>query len=134
MRSFTRFAVTCLVVGVSSVSSAQSAARPTVPDSAKVLVGTWEGTYDSDHAGTGAMKIVIAKDSAFHATSLEFAMGGSMQAMPVHDFTVTTDDISWVQETMGTSCQATAVLKAGLMKGAVICGHGQVNFTLSKRS
>ena len=113
---------------------AQSASKTVAPDSAKALIGTWEGSYDSDHAGSGAMKIVIAKDSIFKATSLVLAMGGAMQSIPVHDFTVTADDISWIQETMGMSCQATAILKAGQMKGAVVCGHGQVTFTLSKHS
>ena len=115
-------------------AAAQSFSKDATPDSAKALVGTWEGSYASDHAGPGAMKIVIAKDSVFKATSLSIAIGGEMQSVPVHDFVVTTTDISWIQETMGMSCQATAVLKSGQMKGAVVCGHGQITFALSKRS
>lgn len=124
--------IAVLLIGAGRTSAAQSSIKP-VPDSAKALIGTWEGTYDSDH-GSGAMKIVIAKDSTLKATSLFLAIGGEMQSMPVHDFAVTTDDISWVQETMGMSCQATAILKSGQMKGAVVCGHGDVRFTLNKRS
>ena len=131
-RLLTPFLLVVLLIGAGQTSAAQSAPKP-VPDSAKALIGTWEGTYDSDH-GSGAMKIVIAKDSVLKATGLSLAIGGEMQAMPVHDFAVTTDDISWIQETMGMSCQATAILKSGQMKGALVCGHGDFRFTLTKRS
>jgi hypothetical protein len=127
--------VTVIALAVtSSVAAAQSTAKAATPDSAKVLIGTWEGTYTSDHADPGGMKLVIAKDSVLKATALSIAIGGEMQSLPVHDFVVTANDISWIQETMGMSCQATAVLKSGQMKGAVVCGHGQISFTLSKRS
>jgi hypothetical protein len=115
------------------VAAAQAPSKDATPDSAKALIGTWEGNYASDHAGPGGMKLVIAKDSVLKATALSIAIGGEMQSVPVHDFVATTTDISWIQETMGMSCQATAVLKSGQMKGAIVCGHGQINFTLSKR-
>jgi len=121
-----------LAIGSRSLRAQSSVKEPT-PDSAKALVGTWEGNYTSDHAGPGGMKLVIAKDSVIKATSLSIAMGGEMQSVPVHDFVVTANDISWIQETMGMSCQATAVVKGGQLKGAVVCGHGQIAFTLSKR-
>ena len=137
-----RFSVSrCLqlvtVIGLaitSGAASAQSTAQAVTPDSAKALIGTWEGSYSSDHADPGAMKLVIVKDSVLKVSALSIAIGGGMQSVPVHDFVVTTNDISWVQETMGMTCQATAVLKSGQMKGAVVCGHGQISFTLSKRS
>jgi hypothetical protein len=124
--------VVALVIA-SHTASAQATAKEATPDSAKALIGTWEGTYTSDHAGPGGMKLVIATDSVIKAVALSIAMGGEMQSVPVHDFAVTSNDISWIQETMGMSCQATAVVKSGQMKGAVVCGHGQIGFTLSKR-
>jgi hypothetical protein len=134
-RSIVVFALAAIVLTVGSrTAAAQSAAKETTPDSAKALIGTWEGTYSSDHAGPGGMKLVIAKDSVLKAASLSIAFGGEMQSMPVHDFVVTANDISWIQETMGMSCQATAVVKGGQMKGSVVCGHGQIAFTMSKRS
>lgn len=137
-RDLTRFATTialaAALAATTRVSTAQSVPTPVASDSARALVGTWEGTYDSDHAGTGGMKLVIAKDSVLRATALSIAIGGEMQSVPVHDLVVTTDDITWIQDTMGMPCQATAVLKAGKMKGSVVCGHGQISFTLSKRS
>jgi hypothetical protein len=126
--------VALLLVAGSQQSLAQSASKNVAPDSAKALIGTWEGKYDSDHAGPGGMKITIEKDSVLKATSLYIAIGGDMQSVPVHDFAVTTNDISWIQEAMGMACQATAVVKSGQMKGAVMCGHGQITFTLTKRS
>ena len=129
-----RLLATAIAVAIGSRHlHAQSAAKEAMPDSAKALIGTWEGKYTSDHADPGGMKLVIAKDSVIKATSLSIAMGGEMQSVAVHDFSVTTNDISWVQETMGMSCQATAVVKAGQMKGAIVCGHGQISFSLSKR-
>ena len=118
----------------SHTASAQTTAKTSAPDSAKALIGSWEGTYTSDHADPGGMTLVIAKDSVLKVSALSIAMGGAMQSVPVRDFVVTANDISWIQETMGMTCQATAVLKSGQMKGAVVCGHGQIAFTLSKRS
>jgi len=112
---------------------AQSAAKEAMPDSAKSLIGAWEGKYTSDHADPGGMKLVIAKDSVIKVTSLSIAIGGEMQSATAHDFSVTANDISWIVEMMVMSCQATAVVKAGQMKGAVVCGHGQISFTLNKR-
>ena len=123
-----------MLVTQNHVAAAQSGVKETTPDSAKALIGTWEGSYSSDHADPGAMMLVIAKDSAIKAMALSIAIGGKTQSVPVHDFVVTTNDISWIQETMGMSCQATAIVKSGQMKGAVVCGHGQITFTLSKRS
>ena len=130
---FVQLVAVLALAGASRTASAQSAPKETTPDSAKALVGTWEGNYTSDHAGPGGMKLVIAKDSVIKATALSIAFGSEMQSVPVHDFVVTSNDISWIQETMGMSCQATAVVKSGQMKGAVVCGHGQIAFTLSKR-
>lgn len=132
-RSFAKIALSAVLLSLGGRISAAQAARA-VPDSAKALIGTWEGTYTSDHTDPGAMQIVIAKDSVYKATSLSIAMGGQLQAVPVHDFAVTENDVSWILEAMGMSCQATAVLKAGQMKGAILCGHGQISFTMSKRS
>jgi hypothetical protein len=135
--SVSRFLPLVPVIAVaiaSHTASAQSTAKGVTPDSARALIGTWEGSYSSDHTDPGGMKLVIAKDSVLRATVLSIAIGGEMQSVPVHDFVVTTNDISWIQETMGMTCQATAILKSGQMKGAIVCGHGQISFTLSKRS
>ena len=130
---FVQFSIVITLAAGSRAARAQSTTKESAPDSAKALIGTWEGNYTSDHAGPGAIKLVIAKDSVIKVTALSIAIGGEMQSLPVHDFVVTTDDIAWIQETMGMSCQATAVVKAGQMKGAVVCGHGQISFILSKR-
>ena len=133
LSTFVQLSSVIVIALASRTASGQSATKETTPDSAKALIGTWEGAYTSDHAPPGGMKLVIAKDSVIKATALSIALGAEMQAVPVHDFVVTSTDISWIQETMGMSCQATAVVKSGQMKGAVVCGHGQIAFTLSKR-
>ncbi len=36
------------------------------------------------------------------------------------------------QDMMGMSCEATAILKNGQMKGTIVCAHASVTFTLNK--
>jgi hypothetical protein len=121
-----------LAVAVSTPSKAQSAKLNSTPDSAKALVGSWEGSYVSDHAPTGAMKLVIGKDSVLKVSSLAMTMGNDMPVIPTRNFTVSSTDISWTQDMMGMTCEATAILKKGQMKGTIVCGHGSVTFTLNK--
>jgi hypothetical protein len=110
-----------------------SNAKATMPDSAKVLVGTWEGSYTSDHAPAGAMKAVFVQDSVIKLTSFSLTMEDKMQTLEARNFSFTSDEISWTQDLMGMACQTTAVLKNSQLKGAIVCGHGSVAFTLSKR-
>jgi hypothetical protein len=62
------------------------------------------------------------------------AMGNDMPAIAVRNFAVSTTDISWTQDMMGMSCEATAVLQKGQMKGAIVCGHASATFILNKSS
>jgi len=119
-------------IALSAPSTAQAPKVSTPPDSAKALIGSWEGSYVSDHAPTGAMKLVISKDSVLKVSSLSMAMGGEMPVIATRNFTVSPTDISWTQDMMGMSCEATAILKNGQLKGTIVCGHGAVTFTLNK--
>ena len=121
-----------LAVAVSSPALAQAGKTNATPDSAKALIGSWEGSYTSDHAPTGAMKLTISKDSVLKVSSLAMAMGNEMPAISTHNFAVTSTDISWTQDMMGMSCEATAILKNGQMRGTIVCAHASVNFTLNK--
>jgi hypothetical protein len=121
-----------LTVAISSPSLAQGPRVNAPPDSAKALIGSWEGSYVSDHAPTGAMKLVIGKDTVLKVTSLAMAMGNDMPVISTRNFAVTPTDISWTQDMMGMSCEATAILKNGQMKGTIVCGHASVTFTLNK--
>ena len=117
----------------SAVAQTASSAKAMMPDSAKALVGTWEGSYTSDHAPTGAMKAVFVQDSIVKLSSFALTMDNTMQTLEVRNFSFTSDEISWAEDLMGMSCQTTAVLKNGQLKGAIVCGHGSVAFTLNKR-
>ena len=119
-------------VVVSTPTFAQAGKTNTTPDSAKALIGSWEGSYTSDHAPTGAMKLTISKDSVLKVSSLAMAMGNDMPVISTRNFAVTTTDISWTQDMMGMSCEATAILKNGQMRGTIVCAHASVNFTLNK--
>ena len=136
-RVFAAAFITTLALSMSTADSAfaqtMSNTKATMPDSAKVLVGTWEGSYTSDHAPAGAMKAVFVQDSVVRLSSFALTMENTMQTLEVRNFSFTADAISWTEDLMGMSCQTTAVLKKGQLKGAIVCGHGSVAFTLSKR-
>jgi len=121
-----------LTIAGSTPSIAQGPKVIAAPDSATALIGSWEGSYVSDHAPSGAMKLVIGKDSVLKVSSLAMAMGNDMAVVPTRNFAVSPTDISWTQDMMGMTCEATAILKNGQMKGTIVCGHGSVTFTLSK--
>jgi hypothetical protein len=121
-----------LTIAVSTPSIAQGPKVNAAPDSAKALIGSWEGSYVSDHAPSGAMKLVIGKDSVLKVSSLAMAMGNDMPVIATRNFVVSPTDISWTQDMMGMTCEATAILKNGQMKGTIVCGHGSVTFTLNK--
>jgi hypothetical protein len=128
-----------IALGFTMLLSTPSSAQPSAtasgsaPDSSKALVGTWEGSYVSDHAPTGAMKLVIAKDSVLKVSSFAMTMGNDMTTIPVRNFTVSPTDISWTQDMMGMTCESTAILRNGQMKGTIVCGHGSVTFTLNRK-
>ena len=103
-----------------------------IADTEKALVGTWEGKYTSDHAPTGGMQLVIKRDSTLKISSLAMTMGQETPTIPTHGLVVSDTDISWKQDMMGMTCDATAVLSEGQLKGAIICAHASVNFSLSK--
>lgn len=121
-----------LTVAVSTPALAQATKANATPDSAKALIGSWEGSYSSDHAPTGAMKLVIGNDTILKVSSLAMAMGNDMPVIVTRNFVVSPTDISWTQDMMGMSCEATAILKNGQMKGTIVCAHASVTFTLNK--
>ena len=136
-RSFSSSLIAALALSMLAASSTYAQPTPSTksvtPDSARAIVGTWEGSYTSDHAPSGTMKAVFVQDSAIKLTSFALAMDNTMQTLEVRNFSFTSDEISWTEDLMGMTCQTTAVLKGGLLKGAIVCGHGSVSFTLSKR-
>ena len=128
-----RLSLLC-VFAINTSASAQSAPKAsTTPDSATALVGTWEGSYTSDHAPAGAMKLVIGKDSALKISSFAVSMNNEMTEIATRGFAVASTDISWTQDLMGMPCGTTAILKDGQMRGTMVCGHGSVTFALTKK-
>lgn len=132
-----------LVVAVFAVAAAPSAAQAqrvqqqgqNAAKTDSALVGTWEGTYSSDHAPSGAMKVVIERgsDAKLKVSAVSMMMGQNMTAIPARNTEVSATDISWTQDMMGMSCEATAILKSSDMKGSIVCGHGAVTFVLVRR-
>ncbi|MDB4908914.1 MAG: hypothetical protein JWO05_3698 [Gemmatimonadetes bacterium] len=109
-----------------------SAAKAAATDTTARLAGTWQGTYSMPNGPSGALKLVIAKDSALSITQFAAEMDGSMQEMTTSKFAITTTEISWSQELMGQVCGTTAVLKGAELRGVMLCGHGAVSFVMTK--
>jgi hypothetical protein len=129
------FALVFAAAATPAFAQAPSHAAPTaLPDSAKALVGVWEGNYASDHAPSAPMRLTVARDKDWSA-KLEISMGnGGMESVPVRDFTYSSTDISFVIDMMGQPCQATSILKSGALHGTVVCGHGAITYVLSKQT
>ena len=101
-------------------------------DTTARLAGTWQGTYSMQNGPTGALKLVIAKDSVLSIVQFAAEMDGNMQDMTTSKFAITSSEISWNQELMGQVCGTTAILKGAELRGVMLCGHGAVNFVMTK--
>jgi hypothetical protein len=128
----TMFAVAAIAPGTASAQHNVAGAAASA-DSTNVFIGTWEGQYTSDHAPAGAIKLVIAKDSILKMSSMALAMNNEMTPVTVHNFAVSPTDITWTLDMMGMTCQTTAILKEGQMKGTIVCAHASVTFSATKK-
>lgn len=97
------------------------------------FVGLWEGSYHSDHAPDGPMRVTIAHDSVWTVT-MELSMAG--QPIPsgrVTSVVVTGNDFSWNHELMGMPCKSSATLDAGVLSGGTSCTQGAITYDLRKK-
>jgi hypothetical protein len=103
------------------------------------LHGSWTGTFKSHQGDSSAMDISVAHDSLRKVT-LRVSTDRPTQTGTVSDFVMNGDKLSWTQELSGASCKATAVLSSAtplateMMKGRMACEHGEITFTLHKKS
>ena len=127
------FALVLLFSAVCVLPAGAQKSQPTPADSAKAkFAGTWEGTYQSDHAPDGGMRLTVARDSVWKAT-LDISADQPIPTREVTDFEVDGNNVYWNQELMGMPCKSSAVLVDGTLKGETNCGHGGLTFTLRKK-
>ncbi len=98
---------------------------PTPASVEKLLIGTWEGPYQSDQAPPGGLRLVIAKDPQWKAT-LGVISDQEVPPGEVQEFKVEGEHLSWVQEIAGMVCRTSASLDSGTLKGDTSCEQGGV--------
>jgi hypothetical protein len=121
--------IAALVVGGTSPVFAQQA-EARADSAAQQIVGSWEGTFESDH-GTGSFRLIVARDTGWKVTAA-LDMGQEI-ATAISDFKVAGNTVTWTQSLMGMSCKASAVLAAGTLRGETNCGQGAIGYLLRKK-
>lgn len=106
---------------------------PAPPTLEQQLVGSWEGTYQSDHVPPGTMRLVIARDSTWRVTMLVQVLE---QLFTSQGTEVTREGnlLRWLHETMGQSCQGSVVLEGATLTGETSCAGSGLTFTLTRRA
>jgi hypothetical protein len=133
MKRSIALALSLALAGTAS-AHAQSAKPAAVADSTKKkFVGTWEGSYYSDHAPENALKLVIAHDTAWTAT-MDVTADHPVPTLQAHAIKVAGNTMTWTVDLMGGTCATSGVLLAGTLKGEIKCGDGSIGFLLHKRS
>lgn len=95
--------------------------------------GVWEGTYTSNHAPPGPLKITIANDSVISAT-MEFGTEIKVPPSSFKSITHEGDRVKWTQELMGTACEGTGAVDGDKFKGEIRCGPAVISFSVAKRA
>ena len=94
------------------------------------VIGTWEGTFNSEAVGSGGMKLVITKDGAWKAV-ITLSRDESMTA-DAAAFTVKGNELSWNLDLHGSVCTSTAAREGTVIKGETSCGQPAFTFELKK--
>lgn len=129
MRVVARLALMLPLLAVAGAPlAAQQPAPPTV---ALPLIGTWEGTFQSDHVLPGPMRLVVARDSAWRVTMQVRANDQEFTSV-ASEVALEGNVLSWQHETMGQSCRGHVMLDGALLRGETSCGAGGLSFALTR--
>jgi hypothetical protein len=128
-------ATVALTLTILTTLATRASARglpPVRADSTVKFVGLWEGSYHSDHGPAGGYRLEIAHDTGW-AVKVDIVAEHPITSV-VKDFRATGDRITWTQEIveMGLTCQSSATLEQGKLRGATDCGHVALTFELHK--
>ncbi len=128
-RSITHFVSLLALSAAPALAQTKASPAPTIE---KRLLGKWEGTFRSDHAG-GQMQLHIARDSTWKVT---LSMQTDLHPIPdqqVSAFKVEGNNITWAAELMGGICRSAAVLEGAEIKGETTCDQVHFSFVLKKK-
>lgn len=126
-----------VVLFAATLGAAPALAQSAKPDVgvdkvAARLVGEWEGAYQTDHGPGGPVSMRFTKDSAWKATA-EIISGNQTIPTRVSAISVDGNTVAWMQELMGMSCKASAVLDGEELKGKTECEHGSMTMVMRKK-
>lgn len=97
------------------------------------MLGTWEGKFQLSSQGTGGMELLVARDSVYRV-KMQLIVDHPFPPVDLRDFKVDGKNVTWVNDLMGTTCNATAVLDdAGEMKGEMKCDARTLAFSVTKK-
>lgn len=135
MTRSTAFVVALIIAGSAPMRLHAQKTKPVaVADTTKKkFVGQWEGTYFSDHSGENALKITIARDTAWKGT-IEFTADQPIPPAAMADLAITGSNVTWTQSVMGMSCVSSGAVIGESMKGEIKCGQMSIGFLLKKHS
>ena len=97
------------------------------------IVGTWEGKFQMSSQGTGGMELLVARDSVYRV-KMQLIVDHPFPPVDLRDFKVDGKNVTWVNDLMGTTCNATAVLDdAGALKGEMKCDARTLGFSVTRK-
>ncbi len=129
-RRLALLAIVCTLNALPAYAQNRGTAPADSAGAAKV-VGTWDGSFQTDHGPTGSVRLSIAWDRGWHA-SMRLTADEDVPGGPVSGFKVDGNRLSWTVELMGMSCSTTAVLEGETMKGQTACEQGSMTFVLNR--
>jgi hypothetical protein len=121
-----------LAVALTMAVVAQAHAQAAIVKDTSALVGNWEGTFTSDHAPAGDMRITISNESGWKG-KMTVSLHPNTE-LDLTNFQVLGTKATWSGEMMGAQCTGSATAAGSALTGSIECaGHGSVDFTLRKK-
>lgn len=115
-----------VLVGGPAMAAAQSTPAPAAEQQ---WLGTWEGTFQSDHAPPGPMQLVVARDSALRVT-VRVLVGADTHVTEGYMVRLDEAVLRWSQEVMGAQCRGSAWIEQAVLRGQTECGAGGLSYSL----
>lgn len=100
---------------------------------AKLMSGTWEGPFTTDHGPGGTMSIAVSHDSAGPKATMTISNHMNLPVTTLQNIKHERGKITWTQATGDVTCTGSAAPDSdGALAGTLDCGHAILSFTLTK--
>lgn len=123
---------------VFSATTARAQHQPHMPgisadSAAKLMTGTWEGPFTTDHGPGGTMSIAVSHDNSGVKATMTISAQMDLPASALQNIKHDGGKITWTQQTGDMSCNGSASHDGdGALTGSLDCGHALISFTLTK--